>query len=111
MVGFTGVTRFLLIIDDYSKMLFIYTVTNREEIMSILFKFISHCSQFRENAIRKIITDDLPELNNDDVQLYLQKRNIQQELIRSHQKDSFADFYAKTIQVMIKMMMFDAKGV
>lgn len=78
--------------------------------MKILFKFLVHVAQFREMATRKIITDDLPEFTNEHVELFLRKRNIKQELIRSHEKDSFADFYAKTIQVMIKMMMFDAKG-
>lgn len=78
--------------------------------MKILFKFLSHCGQFRENATRTIITDDLPEFNNEAVQLYLRKRNIHQELIPTNKKNAFADFYAKTIQVMLKFQMYDSEG-
>lgn len=50
------------------------------------------------------------QLNNPVVQQFLRKRNIRQELIRAHEKNAFSDFYSKTIQVMLKMQMFDAPG-
>ena len=52
----------------------------------------------------------MPEFTNEHIQLFLRKRNIRQQLIRAHEKNSFADFYAKTIQVMLKMQMSDAEG-
>ena len=61
-----------------------------------------HCGRFRENSIKKIITDDNDDFTNQHVELFLRKRNIRHEKIGPKQKDSFVDYYARNIQVMLK---------
>lgn len=111
VIGFTGVTRFLLIIDDYSKMMFIYTIQNKNEVMKILFKFLTYSSRFRENSIRKIVTDDIEEFDSPHIDLFLRNRKIRQIKIGSNEKDEFVDYYARSIQIMLKLLMYDASCV
>lgn len=92
-------------------MMFIYTIHQRGDIENNLRKFVGHYTRFGENNIRKIVTQDLSEFRTCTLMNYLDKRNIRHEFAGPENKDEFVDYYVRSIQVMLKLMMTDADGI
>ena len=106
-----GATQFLLVVDDYSKMMFIYPIKHKSDLISLFFKFTCYCERFKQDAIRKIVTSDVVEFDHERIQNFVHKRNIKHDKLNVNQKNTFIDYHAKYIQVMLKLLMADAKDL
>ena len=92
--------------------MFIYTIQGRDEIENCLRKFLAHYTRYYGmNTTRKVITQDLSEFRTNSLIRYLDKLNISHELTGPENKDEFVDYYVRSIQVMLKLMMTDATGI
>jgi len=108
--SYHGSRLYLMAIDEYSKMIFVYTLEDRSEIQKVLVKFLVHCMRFTGETV-KLITKDLPELRRESLQKFFYRRFVDHEIIEDDKKDEFVDYYAKYIQVILKLTMCDAEGL
>lgn len=105
-----GSRYFLLFLDDYSRMTFVYFLKNKSEALSCFKDFKAKAENQTNKRIKNIRSDNGLEFCNTEFDLYLQKEGINHQKTNpySPEQNGFCERRNRTIVEKARCLLFDS---
>lgn len=79
--------------------------------MQIMCKFLKHCERFKGTGVKTLVTEKKSEFVDSNLESHLRKSKIEHIKTEPNQKKPVIDYYVRSIQIMLKLLMADAEGI
>lgn len=106
-----GAKYFLLFIDDYSRMIFVYFLRNKSDALACFKEFKAKVENQTNKKIKTIRSDNGLEFCNKEFDMFLQKEGIIHQKTNSYtpEQNGMSERCNRTIVEKARCLLFDAK--